>query len=131
VIPPLNYAEPEAIPLHWIRCGQDEVTPFRWRHLAMSYRPEFDAGGIVDGVPNDAIGVAVLKPTVVGLVAAKMRVDHKAHRTDIAPPRYVPRARDQPRKVEPATRILAEVSNMGFLHAANRHRAYRGLPRFR
>ena len=92
----LNNVESEAIPLQRIRCGQDVVSPFCRRHLAMLSRDELDIGGFGDGVPDDVCGIGVLEPTVVGVVPTKVRVDDVGHRTDIAPPRDIPGDDAQP-----------------------------------
>jgi hypothetical protein len=68
----LNNHEAEACPLQRIRGGQDMASPFSGRHPAVHGRDKLNIGGFGDGVPHDAVGICVLKPTVVSVVATKV-----------------------------------------------------------
>ncbi len=59
-------------------------------------RDKFNIGGVTDGPPNDVLPILGLEPTVVGVVAAKVRVDDVSHGTDIALTGYVPGSNEQP-----------------------------------
>lgn len=96
VVRALNDQEAEGIPTQRIRSAQCKASHFSRRHLAMLNRAELDTGGFADGPPNDASRIPVLEPTVVRVVAAKVRVDDVRHDADIAPTGYVPAGSEQP-----------------------------------
>lgn len=86
VIVTLNNPEQEAVPLQRLRrCNV--VAQLRLRHVLMLSLDDFDICRVSDGMPNDVFGIVELKPTVVGVVAAKVCVDRIIHGADVAPAR--------------------------------------------
>ena len=70
--------------------ASDMASPFSRRHLAMHGRDKLNIGRVGDSVPDNVVGIRVLEPAAVGVVATKVRVDDVRHGTDIALPGYVP-----------------------------------------
>src|SRR5580693_750190 len=130
VVVTLDDREPEAVPFQRARRAQDVVLPLRWRHLAGSYRNQFDVARILDGMPGDVACIVRFEPAPIGIVPAKVRVDDKGHRANIALAGDVPGGNAQPRHIEPTGQVIAIATHMSGLDVARRHRAYRSLPGF-
>src|SRR6516165_11354646 len=128
VIRALDNGEPEAIPLQRGRRFQYVLPQSGRRHLAVLNRNAVDIGRVAKFVPDDLVGVGKFEPAVIGVVPAKMSIDHVGQDTDVALAGHVPTADAKPRHVDPTGGVVAEVTEVPSLLRARRHSAYRSLP---
>src|SRR5208337_4986148 len=108
-------------------CGQYVVPQLGGVLLPVLGGDEFDVGRVGNRVPNDVVGILVLKPAAICIVSAKVGIDDICHGTDIAFAVHLADRDEQPRMIGPLGSRLGKVTKMPFLYVAGWYGTHRRL----